>query len=68
MHSLTNVDHKEDKKAKGVNKGIVKNIGHDECLNALFNKKMMSHKMRRIQSKLKFVKYLYLVLMIEDVY
>ena len=52
MYSLIAVDGKEVKKEKGVNKNVVKNIRHKEFVNALFNKKIMKHKMKRIQSKL----------------
>ena len=52
MYSLVAVDSGEIKKAKGVNKNVVKNIRHEEYINDLFNKKMIRHKMKRIQSKL----------------
>ena len=52
MYSLGDVDNEENKKAKGVNKNVIKNIRHKEYLDVLFNKKMMRHKMKRIQSKL----------------
>ena len=39
MYSLINVDGKENKKAKGVNKNVVKNIRHKEYIDILFNKK-----------------------------
>ena len=41
MYSLIAVDVGEVKKAKEVNKNIVKSIRHKEFVNALFNKKMM---------------------------
>ena len=41
MYSLIAVDGGEVKKAKEVNKNIVKSIRHKEFVNALFNKKMM---------------------------
>ena len=52
MYSLIAVDSEEVKKAKGVNKNIVKKIRHKEFAEVLFNKKMIRHKMKRIQSKL----------------
>ena len=39
MYLLLDVDGEEIKKAKRVNKNVVKNIEHKECINALFNKK-----------------------------
>ena len=39
MHLLLDVDGEEIKKAKRVNKNVVKNIEHKEYINALFNKK-----------------------------
>ena len=52
MYSLIDVDGKEVKKAKGVNKNLVKNRRHKEFVDVLFNKKVMREKMKRIQSKL----------------
>ena len=52
MYSLIAVDNEEVKKAKGVNKNVVKKIRHKEFADALFNKKIIRHKMKRIQSKL----------------
>ena len=48
MYSLISFDGKEVNKAKGVNK----NLRRDEYLDVLFNKKVVRHKMKRIQSKL----------------
>ena len=39
MHSLTDVDNEENKKAKGVNKNVVKNIRDEEYIDVMFNKK-----------------------------
>ena len=39
-------------KSERVNKNVVKNIRHKEFVDVLFNKKMIRHKMERIQSKL----------------
>ena len=52
MYSLITVYSEESKKAKGVNKNDVKNMRHKEYIDVLFNKKMIRHKMKRIQSKL----------------
>ena len=43
---------KKLKKAKGVNKNLIKNMRHKGYLDALFNKKMMRDNMKRIQIKL----------------
>ena len=40
------------KKQKESIKFFVESIKHEEYINVLFNKKMMRHKMKRIQSKL----------------
>ena len=52
MYSLIAVDSEEVKKAKGVNKNVVKEIKHKEFVDVLFNKKMIRHKKKKIQSKL----------------
>ena len=69
MYSLINVVDEEVTKAKRVN---VK-TRHKEFSDVLFNKKVIRHKMKRIQSKLHrtgtlFVRFHYLVLMIKDIY
>ena len=51
MYSLVAVDDEEVKKAKGVNKGVVKKIRLEEFADVLFSKRMMRHAMKRIQSK-----------------
>ena len=48
MYSLISVDDEEVTKAKGLNK----KIRHKEYVDALFNKKVIRHNMKRIQSKL----------------
>ena len=48
MYSLISSDGKEISKAKGVNK----KLRYDEYLHVLFNKKVVRHKMKRIQSDL----------------
>ena len=52
MYSLIVAGSKKIKKAKGVNKNVVKNRRHKEFVGVLYNKRMMVHKMKRIQSKL----------------
>ena len=48
MYSLISVDNEEVTKAKGENK----KLKHKEFVNVLFNKKVIKHNMKRIQSKL----------------
>ena len=48
MYSLVSVDDEEVTKAKGVNK----KIRHKKFLDVLFNKKVIRHNMKRIQSRL----------------
>ena len=52
MYSLIAVDSEEAKKAKGMNKNVVKKMRHKEFADVLFNGKMIRHDMKRIQSKL----------------
>ena len=52
MYSIVSVDDKENKKAKGANKNVVKSIKHREFVDVLFNKKVMRHNMKIIQSRL----------------
>ena len=52
MYSLVDADGKESKKAKGVNKGIVRGIRHKEFVDVLFGGKLMRHRIKRMQSKL----------------
>ena len=49
LYSLISVDNEELTKAKGVNK----KIRHKEFVDVLFNKKVIKHNMKRIQSKLR---------------
>ena len=51
MYSLIAADDKGVKKARGVNKNFITNIGRKEFVDVLFNKKIIRHKMKRIQSK-----------------
>ena len=48
MYSLIADNHKEVDKAKGINK----KLRHEECLSVLFNRKVVRHKIKRIQSVL----------------
>ena len=65
-----NIDGKESNTAKGVNIATEFN----EFKDALFNKKVVGHKMKRIQNKrhklehMKSTKYHYHVLMIKDLF
>ena len=52
MYSLVIVNNEEIKKAKCVNKSVVKNIRHKEYVDVLSNKNLTRHEMKRIQSKL----------------
>ena len=74
MHSLLNVNDKEIKIAKLFNKNVVKNISDIKFVNVSFNKNFIRHEMKTVQSKLHklqlmmFIKFLYLVLMIKDIF
>ena len=48
MYSLISVDNEEVIRAEGLNK----KLRHKEFTTVLFNKKVMKHNMKRIQSKL----------------
>ena len=48
MYSLISVNDKEINKAKGINK----KLWHEEYVDVLFNKNVVRHNMKRIQSKL----------------
>ena len=52
MHSLKNVDEKENKVEKRINKNVIKHTEHEKYIDVLFNKKVVIHDMKRIQSKL----------------
>ena len=52
MYSLIAADGREVKKAKGVNKNVVKSIRHKEFVDALFNTKIIRHNTKIVQSKL----------------
>ena len=52
LYSVVDVDGKENKKAKGVNRSVVRGIKHQEFVKFWFVWKLMRHRMKRTQSKL----------------
>ena len=70
MYSMKNIDGRESNTAKGVHIATQFN----EFKDTLFNRKVVRHKMKRIQSKniklehMKSTKYHYHVLMIKDLF
>ena len=52
MYSSADADGKENKKAKGVNRSVVRRIRHKIFINVLFGGGVLRHRMRRIQSNL----------------
>ena len=52
MYSLIDVDGDEIKKSKEVTKNVVNDIRQKEYNNVSLNKKLISHKIKEIQSKL----------------
>ena len=48
MYSLVIVNNENVKKVKGVNKNVFKNIRHNECIDVLFDKSLIRHKMKKI--------------------
>ena len=52
-YSLVDADGEENKKSEGVNKNVVKNTRHKRICCFLFNKNLIRHRMKRIQSKLR---------------
>ena len=48
---IKDIDGKENKTGKGVNKNFVKNIKDKKYIDILFNKKVVRLNMKRIQSK-----------------
>ena len=50
IYALVDVNGGENKKTKGDNKIAVKNTRHEEFVDFLFNKEVMRHKIKRIQS------------------
>ena len=51
MYSLISADDRKENKAKGINK----KLRYEEYVDVLFNKKVVRHNMKRIQSKLREV-------------
>ena len=58
MYSLVKIkqkkerSQKENKKAKGVNRGVVRDIKYKKFVNFLFGGEVMRHRIKGIQSKL----------------
>ena len=52
MYSLVMVDNEEIEKEKAVNKNVIKNIRHKEYVYVLFDRGLVRHKMKRVQSRL----------------
>ena len=50
IYALVAVNGDENKMSKGDNKIAVKNTRHEEFVDVLFNKEVMRHKIKRIQS------------------
>ena len=61
MYSSIDTYGKGNKKEKRVNKNVVKNMRHKEFVDVLFNKKMIRHKMKRIQRKRHRIKLMILL-------
>ena len=51
MYFLVDADGKGNKKAKGVNRGVLRGL-RQEFIDVLFGEKLMRHRMKRIQIKL----------------
>ena len=74
MYSLIDVDGKENKKAKVVNKTVVTNMRHKEFVDVLFNKKWWDIRQKEFKVNcielelIMFVKFLCFVFMIKDTY
>ena len=52
IYAIIVADGEDVKKVKRVNENVLKNTRHKEFVDVLFNKKLIKHKMKRIQSKL----------------
>ena len=63
MYSSIDAYGKRNKKEKRVNKNVVKIMGHKEFVDVLFNKKMIRHKMKRIQRKRHRIKLMILLIL-----
>ena len=55
IYFLVVMGSEEIKKAKGVNKNVVEKTRHKEYVDVLLNKKIIRHKMKRIQNKLHII-------------
>ena len=71
--NLDDVNGRDVKKAKGVNRNVFSGRRHKEFVKILFSRGEMKHRMNRIQSKLYKietydVRFICLVLMIKDTY
>ena len=51
MYTLAIANNEANKKGKGINKIVVKNIRHKEYVDDLFNKYFIRHKTKGIQTK-----------------
>ena len=51
-YSLFIVDNEGIKKAKGINKNVVKSIMHKKYVDVLFARGLVRHNMKRVQSRL----------------
>ena len=51
-YSLFIVDNEGIKKAKGINKNVVKSIMHKKYVDVLFARGLVTHNMKRVQSRL----------------
>ena len=52
MYSLVNVVGRGVKKAKGVNKSVIRGVGHKEFIDVLFGEGVKRHWVKKTQSKL----------------
>ena len=50
------IDREEIKKAKDVNKNVVKNITHKKYTDVLFGRGLVRHKMKRIERKFRRIR------------
>ena len=67
MYSLIAVDAEEVKKAKGLNKIVVKKVTYEKSADVLFNKKKMIRHCTELEFMM-FVRFHCLFLMIKDIY
>ena len=69
MYSISLDNEKNSKKAKGVKKNVIrKGISHQDYLDVLNQSKVMHHKMKTIRPVMKLTKFLFLLLMIKDIF